>query len=164
MSEEHQVVETSRRDAGKAEASAGRSSCVGDVAATVAKVLGASEHVVFGYLFGSQASGRTHTRSDVDVAVWLREPYDRTAIAPPARVAYDLTVALGRRDVDVVVLNEASLWMAARILRGTLLVDKDEALRIRTEAAIMSRYHDRLPYYRRHIEIEGGRLAESGYS
>lgn len=135
-----------------------------EIANRLAAALAQREDVVFAYLFGSQASGRTHKRSDVDVAVWIRAPYDATARDPLLEIIGLASTALGRNDVDVLLLNEAPLWIAARALRGKLLLDRDEALRVREEARIMSRYHDRLPYYRRHLEKEATNLAERGFS
>lgn len=126
--------------------------------------LEARDEVVFARLFGSQATGRTHARSDVDVAVWLREPYDRATFRPLLDLIAPVTHALGRDDVDIVILNEAPLRLAFNALRGELLFSRDEDTRIRAEAAIMSRYHDRLPYHNRHLDHEARMLAERGFS
>lgn len=135
-----------------------------DLAERLRAALSARDDIVFAYLFGSQASGRTHPRSDVDVAVWLREPYDKETFAPLVGVIGALTSALHRDDIDVVILNEAGLRVAFNALHGTLLLSRDEDQRIRAEAAIMSRYHDRLPYIRRHLDHEARMMAEHGFS
>lgn len=135
-----------------------------DLASRLATALAARDEVSFAYLFGSQATGRTHARSDVDVAVWIREPYDASERDPLLELLAALKAALGREDVDVLILNEAPVWIAARALQGTLLVERDEGLRVREEARLKSRYHDRLPYYRRRLESEGRNLAERGFA
>lgn len=130
----------------------------------MAGALNARDDVLFAYLFGSQAKGRAHPRSDVDVAVWLREPYDRASFAPVLALIGATSDALHRDDIDVVILNEAPLRLAFEILGGKLLFSRDEDTRIRTEAAIMSRYHDRLPYYKRHLDHEARMMSERGFS
>ena len=71
------------------------------------------------YLFGSRAAGRAHAGSDVDVGVLLR--WDRFPTAPERfearlRLAADLGIALGRNDVDLLVLNEAPPTLGRRIV------------------------------------------------
>jgi uncharacterized protein len=66
--------------------------------------------VVSVYLFGSQAAGRAHRESDVDLAVLLRwdvYPTPRERFEARLWLIADLAVALGRNDVDLVVLNDA---------------------------------------------------------
>ena len=75
--------------------------------------------VVSAYLFGSHAEDRSHRESDVDVALIL----DRTALGS-ARERFELRVtltsefihALGRNEVDVVVLNDAPPLFARQVL------------------------------------------------
>jgi len=73
--------------------------------------------IVSAYLFGSQAQGRAHRQSDVDVGVLLR--YD---VHPSSRARFDarlllcaaLAAAVGR-EVDVIVLNDAPPLLARHI-------------------------------------------------
>lgn len=92
---------------------------------TVAAALGAyfeedsPDFVLAAYLFGSEAEGRSHRESDVDVAVLL----DRDAV-PSARDRFDYRVRLGsdlvgalhRNRVDVVLLDDAPPLLARRIV------------------------------------------------
>jgi predicted nucleotidyltransferase len=83
-----------------------------DVGATLAAHLVARPPagVVSVYLFGSQAAGRAHRESDVDVAVLLRwdvYPTSRERFEARLRLITDFATALGRHDVDLVVLNDA---------------------------------------------------------
>lgn len=82
-----------------------------DVGAALAAHLAARppEGVVSVYLFGSQAAGRAHRESDVDVAVLLRwdvYPTTRERFEVRLRLIADLSTALGRDDIDLVVLND----------------------------------------------------------
>lgn len=93
--------------------------------------------VVAAYFFGSYAEGRGHRESDVDVAVLL----DRDVFAAPRerfeerlRLIGELGTALGRSDVDLVVLNDAPPELAARIVTKGVRVycaegEKDHAFR-----------------------------------
>lgn len=79
----------------------------------------APDFLLAAYLFGSEAEGRSHRESDVDVAVLV----DREAL-PSARDRFDYRVRLGsdlvgalhRNRVDVVLLADAPPLLARRIV------------------------------------------------
>ena len=88
-----------------------------------------SGFVTLAYLFGSEAQGRAHDESDVDVGVLL----DRELL-PDARERYDyrvrltseLIAVLHRNEVDVVVLNDAPPLLGRRIVtEGRRLFSRD---------------------------------------
>jgi predicted nucleotidyltransferase len=99
--------------------------------------------VVFAYLFGSRASGQDRTGSDWDVAVYV-EP----ALDPAAR--FELRLTLGarleaglREEVDLVVLNDAPLQLAGRIIQSrTVIYSRDEPARVRYESLTMRMFMD----------------------
>ena len=70
------------------------------------------------YLFGSQALGRAHRESDVDIAVLFDwQPYDRQGrFEAGLRLAGEVSRAIGRNDVDLVVLNDAPPTLARAII------------------------------------------------
>ena len=71
------------------------------------------------YLFGSEAAGRAHDESDVDVAVLLdREtlPEARERFEYRVRLTGELIAELHRNEVDVVVLNDAPPLLGRRIV------------------------------------------------
>ena len=70
------------------------------------------------YLFGSQATQRTHPSSDIDVAMLLDEsltPDER--FAERLKLLGDLSRIFGTDHVDLVMLNEASPLLAYETLR-----------------------------------------------
>lgn len=85
--------------------------------------LDAEADVVFAYLFGSQSTGRSGSRSDIDVAVYLRDGVD--LFETRLRLVGVLERALGTDAIDLVVLNTAPLSLAGRILTTRrVLVDQ----------------------------------------
>ncbi|HHY32847.1 MAG TPA: nucleotidyltransferase domain-containing protein [Firmicutes bacterium] len=64
--------------------------------------------------FGSHARGKATRRSDVDVAVYFADAHDLTSVNG---IAAELE-ALLRKDVDLIVLNEANASVAWAALRG----------------------------------------------
>lgn len=71
------------------------------------------------YLFGSQADGRAHRESDVDLGIlvlWDRYPTARDRFEARIDLISDLGAALGRNDVDVVILNDAPPLLGRRII------------------------------------------------
>lgn len=104
----------------------------------VVRSLRGSDRVVAVFLFGSQARGRGHASSDVDIAVLLDQ-------APRGTERYEvireLLTRLARREMaeqsDLVLLNDAPPALAFRILRdGRLLLCRDKVavhrFRVRT--------------------------------
>lgn len=99
------------------------------------------------YVFGSVATGRTHSGSDVDIAV-LVEPSIMTSDAFRYRLKLmaDLMAALGRDDVDLILLNEANPLLAHRILRdGRLILERSSSDRVRFQVRAFNRYLDTQP-------------------
>ena len=105
------------------------------------------EEILEAYLFGSQARGQAQPHSDIDVAVYVdEERVAGRAWGYQAQLTTDLMVALGTNDVDVVVLNRASILLYHRVLRdGVRILSRD--LRATTTRAgdALSRYFDFLP-------------------
>jgi predicted nucleotidyltransferase len=100
------------------------------------------------WLFGSQASGRTHSGSDVDLAaLFARRPTVEQWLDVQGELA-----GLGGREIDLVDLDHASPILAMQVLRhGRLLVENDPRRRIAFAAGVPARYED-LKIFRRPIE------------
>ncbi len=101
--------------------------------------------VLFAYLYGSQATGRAHPRSDVDVAVYLDE-----STAPDQylevslRLAGDLERSCGVGPVEaLLVLNGSRIELAGRVLaEREVLYSRDEPARVRYESLTFRQFHD----------------------
>jgi predicted nucleotidyltransferase len=77
-------------------------------------------------VFGSQATGRTHKGSDMDIAVLGREP---VRFDERAKIASELDSVFGRRDVEVADIdpNSASPTLMYAVVRdGKLLYEAEE--------------------------------------
>ncbi|CAA6817947.1 MAG: Unknown protein [uncultured Sulfurovum sp.] len=85
--------------------------------------LSSQDEVQFAYLFGSYAKGDHTNKSDVDIAVYLRD----TSLDSRLEVHHALEVLL-KKKVDLVVLNDVkNMYLLEAILRdGILLKDADE--------------------------------------
>ncbi|MEX2400260.1 MAG: nucleotidyltransferase domain-containing protein [Rhodothermales bacterium] len=89
------------------------------------------------YLFGSQAKGRVHRESDIDLAILAPEP-----VAPEDRldVQEELSVRF-RSDVDLVDLMSASTVMRMQVVTtGSLLFEDEPAVRHFFEMRTLSAY------------------------
>lgn len=135
------------------------------LSATLRALLEPREEILEAYLFGSAATGSAQAHSDVDVAVYLREP--RPPASPFGYVA-DLTTALMRglrvNRVDVVVLNHAPPLLYHRVLRdGVRILARDLRATTVREGQALSRYCDFLPQLKKieaahRARTEGGRF------
>ncbi len=108
------------------------------------------ENIVAAYLFGSVARGTAKDQSDVDVAVLFAQAPPSTLAGLPVLLEADLSRALGRQ-VEVVVLNRASVDLVHRVLRdGVLVAERSRSLRIGFEVKARNTYWDLLPILRRY--------------
>lgn len=80
--------------------------------------------VELAFLFGSAAKGRMLSESDVDIAIWLKDPQNPEEIN---RLWGELEDML-KKEVDLVLLNRASPTIAWAALRGYPLWIQDYRL------------------------------------
>jgi predicted nucleotidyltransferase len=123
------------------------------VKSAVLKCVSRRREIQAAYIFGSVASGRVRPDSDIDIAVLVGERFQS---ADRLKYRLDLMTDLGsslkRRDVDVVVLNEASPLLAHRVLsKGILIFERSGSARVRFQVETASRYLDLVPMYETQI-------------
>jgi predicted nucleotidyltransferase len=97
--------------------------------------------VLFAYLFGSLVRGFRQPLSDVDMAVYLEgyENFSKTKL----EILESLADVLQTDEIDLVILNTASLPLAMNILReNRILVDKQPFTRHIVESLTMRKYFD----------------------
>lgn len=129
------------------------------------RLLDGRPEVLDAYVFGSLARKETQPHSDVDVAVYV----DSAALPDlpfgyAAALTAELMTALGRDDVDVVVLNDASPLLYHRVLRdGERLVTRDLASTTTREARALSRYCDYLPQLRKIEQAHAARISRGSF-
>jgi uncharacterized protein len=123
-------------------------------ARAVARCVSRRPEVQAAYIFGSVARGRARPDSDIDVAVLVRGPLPAgRALAYRVRLALDLGAALGRSDVQLVLLHEASPLLAHRVLsQGTLVFERSRVARVRFHVATARRYDDAVPTLERYVQ------------
>jgi predicted nucleotidyltransferase len=100
------------------------------------------------YLFGSAATGKTRSMSDLDVAVLL----DHASLDafPLLSFISSLEGSFGRR-VDVVILNRAGELLKYEVRRsGRLIFQRDASRRKKFEISGRKTYEDFLYLHRRH--------------
>ncbi|MDQ3709635.1 MAG: nucleotidyltransferase domain-containing protein [Actinomycetota bacterium] len=112
------------------------------------------------WLFGSRAAG-THTEdSDADVAVLAGR---ELGLLQQQRLADRLASVLGVGEVDLVVLDGATLELRGRVVQeGRLLFSADESQRVAFEVRTRSEYFDYIPTLRAHTQRFLRQVAERG--
>lgn len=116
------------------------------------------EEVLIAYLFGSQTTGLTHRESDVDVALLFR--FDSVPSGDQLLQIQDELTSLLKKEVDIVVLNDASPVIRMQVLRkGKKLFERDRQAFTRFFVRTVNEYDD-LKKVRSVIEkkISRGRL------
>ena len=112
---------------------------------SVRRALEGEPSVLEAYVFGSTARGDVHPNSDLDVAVFIEPSTQAPTFGHAAAVTSTLMKALGRNDIDVVVLNRAPPLLYQRVLRdGVRVLSRDLKLTTTREGYALSRYFDDL--------------------
>jgi hypothetical protein len=110
--------------------------------------------VISAYLFGSEAAGRAHRESDVDVAVlldWARASDRATRFDLRVRLGSELGAALRRNDVDLIVLNDAPPMLGRRIaVEGQRVFCHDAEVDHAYRRDVQLRAADLAPFLERH--------------
>ena len=105
------------------------------------KYLQTRQDIIFAYLFGSMARGKVLPLSDVDVAVYLKEPSDIQE--KKMEILGGLIEILQTDEIDLVVLNRAPLPLRRRILENKkVVVDREPFRRHQYESLTMREYFD----------------------
>lgn len=110
--------------------------------------------VLFGYVFGSSARGDTHAHSDVDIAVFIDvDLVGADSGTYRAELLTELSCALRRNDVDLVILNYSPVVLQQRVLRdGAMITSKDERIRVAFTTDTLRKYVDTAPLRRLALE------------
>jgi len=136
---------------------------LGELRQGMAEVL-ADSSVVVAYLFGSQAAGRTHPESDIDVGILADVPDESARLKLELRLEVELAKRFPGRDFDVRVINHAPLPVRGKVVQaGKLLFCRDDKRRIAFETLTRKLYFDFRPtleghqaaYLRRHLSPSG---------
>ncbi len=127
----------------------------------IIKVLENESDVLFAYLFGSYAKGTHDEKSDIDIAIYLKDEgiLERDPLYP-SRLAINIEKALDKRKtVDISVLNGSTLVFRNQVLRyGKLLYSKDEKKRIEFETSSLAQYYDFKPHLEMYNAARRARL------
>lgn len=112
------------------------------------------------YLFGSHADGRAHRESDIDVGIlldWPRHPDEKSRFETRLRLSSAIGHALGRGDIDVVILNDAPPQLARSIVTdGRRVFCRDAESDHAYRRTVLLRAADLEPFLRR---MRGVKLA-----
>lgn len=126
--------------------------------------LAGQQDVLLAYLFGSYGREAATPLSDIDVGLLLIETLStQNRFERRLTVGLDLQRIFHSNDVDVVILNDAPLALAYRVLRdGQILCCRDEDIRVQYTASTVGRYLDFKPFIERHQQaiLERARRGE----
>jgi uncharacterized protein len=118
--------------------------------------------VIFAYLFGSQATGRTHRWSDVDIAVCMEPGWDRDRLEAMLDLARRLEDSARVGNVEVLVLNGAPLRLQGRVIReGKVIYSRNEPGRVAWESRTFREFVD-FEYHGRQMDLEHLRVIAEG--
>jgi uncharacterized protein len=113
----------------------------------VVRFLRSRTEVQAAYIFGSVASGTQRPDSDVDIGVLVSDKImRRDPFRYRLKLMADLMSVLGRDDVDLILLNQASPLLAHRVLsKGKLILERSASARVAFQVRAVNRYLDTQP-------------------
>lgn len=95
--------------------------------------------VIFAYLFGGLVKKRPSLLSDVDIAIYVKNPERFDYL----KFYADITEFLNTDEVDLIMLNRAPTALAGRILQSRkILVDNEPFLRHKFESLTIRKFLD----------------------
>ena len=103
--------------------------------------------ILFAYLYGSYALNIIHSKSDIDVAVYL-EPLDiKGYIQKEKDLTAILITELHNDSVDLKILNTLPFLLKYKVIKeGIPIFIKDESERIDFETMVTNRFFELKPY------------------
>jgi predicted nucleotidyltransferase len=109
--------------------------------------------VAFAFLFGSQASGKASSLSDIDIAVYLY-PENRHPVEYEEEIYYDVEDQIWvdienliKKDIEMVVLNRVPSTIAASAIKGIPLAINDWGLYLDFMEVVTSEAEDFMTSY-----------------
>ncbi len=119
------------------------------------------EDIIFAYLFGSYATGKFHKKSDIDIAVFLKESVDVDFFYRKLELIDLVSAIIKKNKIDIVILNQATPFVVHSVLKtGKLLFCKNEKVRISFEVKNMREYMELFYYLQKHWKAMAKRIKE----
>ena len=103
--------------------------------------------IVFAYVFGSVAQGKTNLESDVDMAVYL--DVEKAGDLFKKRLSFiEKIQSILKKPIEVVILNEVkSTFLKFVIIKeGKVIFERNHGKRVDFELKVMQEYYDFQPF------------------
>lgn len=111
------------------------------------------DRISFAYLFGSLARAEATAASDLDIAIYCRNGDPEQCFTTKLDLQADLCRALGRNDIDILVLNTAPIMLLDEVVRqGILLHEQEPAAREKFE---LNTLHQAIDFKSQRLAIIG---------
>ncbi|WP_031434420.1 type VII toxin-antitoxin system MntA family adenylyltransferase antitoxin [Methylomarinum vadi] len=121
----------------------------------------ANDNIELLWLYGSQAKGNAHEKSDIDLAVafktWEPDIVERRLRPELLALDWQNTLNLSEGQLSVLDINNTSIPIAMAVLQsGELLLSKNKSRQLQEQQRIMSKWEiDYLYHYQRQQAMNG---------
>ncbi len=120
-------------------------------------------NVLFTYIFGSYARNEQHPSSDLDIGIYLKEPFDTTADLLMT-LNFEISQIIEGIEIDVRILNKGSLEFLFKVITdGLLLFSIDDVKRMQFEKSVFFGYLDFKPALDTYYYYMHKHLRETGH-
>lgn len=127
--------------------------------ARISEILSEFNEIQAAYLFGSAASGKLRSRSDIDVALLLQRDVEKARQLEIRLKLMALLEDIFERPTEVVIINEVSLLLFSEIMKAKKIIyERDPVYRIQFESQKRRELLDFRPHMIRHSRAFRKRL------
>ena len=114
-----------------------------DIAKKCKDILIEYDNIIFAYIFGSYVENNLKVHSDIDIAIFLEEKLDSDVYLEIKRKLSDMV----KREVDLVILNEAPPLLKYQIYRNNILLfTRDRTIESNHKVKTLFEYNDMKRY------------------
>ena len=111
------------------------------------EIMEKEREILFAYLYGSYALNAFHSKSDIDIAVYLKPSDIKAYLQKEKELTAALITKLHNDNIDLRILNTLPFLLKYKVIKeGLPILIKDESERVNFETMVMNRFFELKPY------------------
>lgn len=121
------------------------------------------KEIIAVYMFGSAITGKK-IKKDIDIAILVNDKSADDTIKIQTEIFNKLTLLLNRKDIDVIILNNAPLLLCMEVLKNKKLIyERNSSARVNFEVRSELKYFDWEPMRKYFAETSKRKIKEGKF-